>query len=191
MARLIVALALLFAGSVSAFSPSFVKTQRSVVMSAEMSRRNMLGSAAAAVVGLSVAGAPALADGAVSATTVARSRGIYGGRIAALSGAVEKGDFAAILEEKNSFILFCSGAYSQTGKAIKENKAKAVAASTALLAAAEAGNAAGVKAAYKDFLAVAGISAKDYDEKTKEYTQGYSSEFDWKARTDKGTIYIR
>ncbi len=72
-----------------------------------------------------------------------------------------------------------------------QTKSKALAASAALLAAAEAGNAAGVKAAYKDFMDITGISVKDYDAKTKEYTQGYSTEYDWKAYTNKGTIYIR
>ena len=30
-----------------------------------------------------------------------------------------------------------------------------------------------------------------YDDKTSAYTQGYSTEYDWKARSKKGTIYVR
>ena len=46
------------------------------------------------------------ADGAVSLATMARSRGIYGTRVADLADAVEKGDFEAVLAEKNAFVLF-------------------------------------------------------------------------------------
>lgn len=38
----------------------------------------------------------ALADGAVSEATVQRAKGIYGGRLVALAGAVKSGDFAAV-----------------------------------------------------------------------------------------------
>lgn len=89
---------------------------RSVVVDA--SRRDMLGQAAG-VVGLMAAGAaPAFADGAVSMATVQRARGIYGGRIADLTDAVEKGDTAAIMAEKNAFALFVSGGYKMSTKEV-------------------------------------------------------------------------
>lgn len=75
---------------------------------------------AAGVVGLVAAGAaPAFADGAVSMATVQRSRGIYGGRIADLGAAVEKGDTAAVTAEKNAFALFVSGGYKMSTKAVR------------------------------------------------------------------------
>jgi len=84
----------------------------------DASRRDMLGQAAG-VVGLVAAGAaPAFADGAVSMATVQRARGIYGGRIADLTDAVEKGDTAAIMAEKNAFALFVSGGYKMSTKEV-------------------------------------------------------------------------
>merc|ERR1711923_123240 len=60
-----------------------------------------------------LAGFPSIAtaDGAVSTATIQRSKGIYGDRIYNLSDAVDRGDFQAVIEEKNAFILFNSGAY--------------------------------------------------------------------------------
>jgi hypothetical protein len=70
----------------------------------------------AAAVGVIFSGASmASADGAVSKTTQARSRGIYGGRILDLEAAVAKGDLSAIAAEKNAFTLFVSGAYTTPG----------------------------------------------------------------------------
>lgn len=153
-------------------------------------RRDVLGQAAGAL-GLVFSGAgAAVADGAVSQTTVARARGIYGGRILALEDAVKAGKLDAVLAEKNAFALFNSGAYKLPGAKNKETKAKAVAATDALLAACAAGDKAKAAAAYKEFLSVADISA-GYEGKTKAYTQGYSTEYDWKFKTDKGTIYVR
>ena len=59
-------------------------------------RRAALQKVAGAVAGALSLPQVASADGAVSTATVARSRGIYGGRIAALPGAVSKGVFAAV-----------------------------------------------------------------------------------------------
>ena len=89
------------------------------MVSAEASRRDVLATSAGAL-GLALAGAtPAFADGAVSDATRSRAKGIYGGRIANLGGAVERGDLGAIATEKNAFILFNSGAYSGPGEARK------------------------------------------------------------------------
>ena len=65
-----------------------------------------------------------------------------------------------------------------------------MAATDKLFAAVEKGDTAGAKAAYKEFMSGAGISAP-YTGKDKEYSQGYSSDYDWKTRTTKGTIYVR
>mmetsp|Transcript_66021 Transcript_66021/g.148999 ORF Transcript_66021/g.148999 Transcript_66021/m.148999 type:complete len:158 (+) Transcript_66021:254-727(+) len=152
-------------------------------------RREMIAKTAGAF-GLIAGAGAASADGAVSTTTVARARGIYGSRILALEDAVAKGNLAAVAEEKNAFILFCSGVYTRKGAKEAALKAKAVAASDALLAAVEKGDTAGAKAAYKEFLSVAAI-AKPYEGKDKAYSQGYSTEYDWKYKTPKGTIYVR
>lgn len=64
------------------------------------------------------------------------------------------------------------------------------AASDAVVAAAAAGDAAGTKSAYKAFMALAGIQAP-YTGKDKDYSQGYSNDYDWKNRSNKGTIYVR
>ena len=69
-------------------------------------------------------------------------------------------------------------------------KAKAESATTALYTAVGKNDLKGAQAAIKDFLAVANIKT-GYEGKTKDYTQGYSSEYDWKYATPKGTIYVR
>jgi prepilin-type processing-associated H-X9-DG protein len=92
-----------------------------VAMSAQQpeSRRAVLAKTAGAF-GVAFSGAnAAFADGAVSAATIARARGIYGGRILGLSDAVAKGDFEAIKAEKNAFVLFSSGAYRGGGAIAK------------------------------------------------------------------------
>jgi len=53
-----------------------------------------------------------------------------------------------------------------------------------------AGDKAGAKAAYAEFLKVADIQAA-YEDTEKGNTQGYSTEYDWKFKTSKGTIYVR
>ena len=71
-----------------------------------------------------------------------------------------------------------------------QEKVAIKAASDAVCAAAAAGDAAGTKSAYKNFMAIAGIQAP-YEGKDKDYSQGYSNDYDWKTRTSKGTIYVR
>lgn len=129
---------------------------------------------AAAVAAAAVPSA-AFADGAKSLATQARARGVYGARIAALKGAVDKGDAAAVLTEKNAFALFNSGVYS-TNKA-KKKEADDLA--QAVIVAANAGDAAGLKSAYGAYV--------KYTEKKSGYNgagdgQGFGSEFDYKNR---------
>lgn len=129
-------------------------------------------SASAALVAASVPSA-AFADGAVSSATIARARGIYGARIEGLKPAVDKGDTAAVLAEKNAFTLFNSGVYA-TNKAkfaTAEGLAKAV------LDAASAGDAAALKSAYADYIKYTVVKSGF---KATDDGQGMSSEFDYK-----------
>jgi hypothetical protein len=71
-----------------------------------------------------------------------------------------------------------------------QNKAKTVALADDIFAGIEKGDKAAVQKAYKEFLAVGEINPP-YEGKTKDYTQGYSTEYDWKFKTAKGTIYVR
>ena len=92
----------------------------SVVMSAEGESRRAALAKTAGAFGLAFSGAgAAFADGAVSTATIARARGIYGGRILDLKDAVAKGDLAAVKAEKNAFVLFASGAYRGGGAIAK------------------------------------------------------------------------
>ena len=153
-------------------------------------RRAALQKVAGAVAGALALPQVASADGAVSTATVARSRGIYGGRIAALSGAVSKGDFAAVADEKNAFILFNSGAYQLKTPAAKAAKAVAQEGTANIFAAVDAKDAGKLKAAYAAYTKNAGIDLSP----TKESAmggQGFGSDYDWKNRTPKGTVYQR
>mmetsp|Transcript_24273 Transcript_24273/g.73028 ORF Transcript_24273/g.73028 Transcript_24273/m.73028 type:complete len:224 (+) Transcript_24273:177-848(+) len=118
MQKVIVALLL---GAAAALAPS-------ARASPKLDRRAALQQSLGVVAGALALPQVASADGAVSTATVQRSRGIYGGRIAALKDAVAKGDFAAVADEKNAFLLFNSGAYTQKNPQIKAAKAATVAA---------------------------------------------------------------
>ena len=128
-----------------------------------------------------VAGVPqiAAADGAVSAATIGRARGIYGDRIASLKAAVDKGDFAAVAAEKNAFILFNSGAYPRVVD--KEAKKAAIKATNEIFAAVKAGDAKGLKSAYSSYVASNGI--KPLPEVTNKTGQSYSGDYDYRVRT--------
>ena len=152
-------------------------------------RRAALQKVAGAVAGALALPQVASADGAVSTATVARSRGIYGGRIAALSGAVSKGDFAAVADEKNAFILFNSGAYQLKTPAAKAAKAVAQEGTADIFAAVDAKDAGKLKAASRGL----------HEERRHRplARQGWSwggqgrERRDWKNRTPKGTVYQR
>lgn len=131
-----------------------------------------------------VAGVPqiAAADGAVSAATIARARGIYGDRISALKSAVEKGDFDAVAEEKNAFVLFNSGAYPRAVD--KKAKAAAIAGTNDIFAAVKAKDASALKKAYSSYVAANEITPlPSIDNK---YGQGYSGDYDYRVRTGAG-----
>mmetsp|Transcript_33143 Transcript_33143/g.68139 ORF Transcript_33143/g.68139 Transcript_33143/m.68139 type:complete len:181 (+) Transcript_33143:137-679(+) len=175
------ALVAAFAASASAFAPSPVERANT---SLNMDRR---AAAAQIATGAAVlAGVPtiALADGAVSKETAIRARGIYGQRIAALEPAVNAGDFGAVAAEKNAFILFNSGAIQD-----KKLKSVAVKGTNDIFAAIRAKDAAALKSAYAAYKSANGIElAKAID---TSYGQGYSSDFDFRSRTVKGTVYVR
>ena len=139
--------------AVSARGSAVVMTEQPM-----LARRAMLGAAAAAITAAPMA---AFADGASSPAVLARSRAIYGSRVFRLQDASPE----AILEEKNAFTLFTTGAYPRTGNAaFKETQAGLKAASKKALAAAAKGDKAGAQAAVKEFCAIGEISnVKDYD----------------------------
>ncbi|KAJ8604357.1 hypothetical protein CTAYLR_002546 [Chrysophaeum taylorii] len=172
--------ALLLLGA-SALVPGFTTTTTP-------SRREVFEQAAGVLGASLIAPKPALADGAVSQATVARSKGIYGARIAALKGAVDKGDFDAVVDEKLAFELFNSGAYMLKSPTSKEKKAASVAATNEILAACEAKDKSKLKSAYDAFMKNAAIDTSAIDVTAG---QGISSDYDWKQRTAKGSIYQR
>jgi len=153
-------------------------------------RREVMQALAGAVAGAVVMPQVAMADGAVSTATIQRARGIYGGRIAGLKTAVSKGDFAAVESEKNAFILFNSGAYRTNSPKAKAEKAATVAAYEDVLAAVNAKDAGKLKSSYAAYVKAADIdiNPKPVDQMTG---QGYSNDYDWKVKTDKGVIYQR
>eukprot|EP00903_Cladosiphon_okamuranus_P009582 g9124.t1 len=168
----------------TASSPSSLAMSANEPMSRSQAISTLFGGTAAFAVAAAVAPGAALADGAVSGATQARARGIYGGRIAALKGAVDKGDASAVLEEQNCFRLFNSGVYS-TDKA-KFKQAEELAKS--VVQAASAGDAKALKESYAAYM--------KYTEKKSGYNgagdgQGLGSEFDYKNRTPLGTVYQR
>jgi len=153
-------------------------------------RREVMQALAGAVAGAVVMPQVAMADGAVSVATIQRARGIYGGRIAGLKDAVSKGDFAAVESEKNAFILFNSGAYRTNSPKAKAEKAATVAAYQDVLAAVSAKDAGKLKTSYAAYVKAADIdiNPKPLDQMSG---QGYSNDYDWKVKTDKGVIYQR
>lgn len=144
-------------------------------------RRAAFGQIAAGTAAV-VAGFPQLAsaDGAISSATIQRSRTLYGGRIADLKTAVDKGDVSAIAAEKNAFILFNSGAYPRIVD--KNAKKEAIAGTNAIFAAIRKGDKAAVKDAYNKYVAANDI--KPIPDGSKG--QGYSSDFDYKTRSKAG-----
>ena len=141
-----------------------------------MDRRAAMGAIGAAA----LAGVPAIAsaDGAVSSATKQRAKFIYGNRIAALKGAVDKGDFGAVAEEKAAFVLFNSGAYAGD----KAAQSGAVSGTNAIFAAVKSKDAAALKSAYGSYLKANGIS--EASAISSSQGQGYSADYDYRVRTN-------
>ena len=117
-----------------------------------MGRRALITGAGAAVAAAPLA---AFADGASSKAVLDRARAIYGSRVARLVDASPE----AILEEKNAFTLFTTGAYRSA--AAKPTQAKLAALQKTALAAAKSGDKAGANAAVKEFVKVGEIRVLD------------------------------
>eukprot|EP00580_Thalassiosira_gravida_P000903 CAMPEP_0201613906 /NCGR_PEP_ID=MMETSP0492-20130828/27227_1 /ASSEMBLY_ACC=CAM_ASM_000837 /TAXON_ID=420259 /ORGANISM="Thalassiosira gravida, Strain GMp14c1" /LENGTH=179 /DNA_ID=CAMNT_0048080971 /DNA_START=28 /DNA_END=567 /DNA_ORIENTATION=+ len=178
--KLSFALVAAFAASATAFSPAPVERASTAM---NMDRRTAAGQIAAGAAVLAGVPSLALADGAKSASTRSRAKGIYGQRIAGLEAAVNAGDFGAVAAEKNAFILYNSGALTS-----KATKAQAVKETNAIFAAIRGKDAGALKSAYATYKASNGIELITAD---KETGQGYSNDYDFKARTKAGAIYVR
>ncbi|KAL3934763.1 MAG: hypothetical protein SGARI_003248 [Bacillariaceae sp.] len=150
-----------------------------------MDRRAAVGAIAGAA--LIVAPGMASADGAISKATIQRSRFNYGSRIAALKDSVAKGDFGAVAAEKNAFVLFNSGAYPRAKD--KAAKNDAIAGTNAIFAAIRAKDSSGLKKAYDSYVASNGISEPPTI--SAGYGQGYSSDYDYRVKTNQASIWIR
>lgn len=150
-----------------------------------MDRRAAMGAIATA--GAALAGVPAIAsaDGAVSTATIQRAKFTYGSRISALKAAVASGDFAAVADEKNAFILYNSGAYPKD----KSKKAAAIEGTNAIFAAIRSKDKAALKSAYDSYMSSNGIS--EYAATTADVGQGYSSDYDYRVRTPQASIWVR
>lgn len=174
--------AALLVSSVAAFAPSSVERTNTALA---MDRRVAFGQIATA--GAVLAGVPAIAsaDGSVSAASIGRARGLYGDRIIALKGAVAAGDFKAIAEEKNAFILFNSGAYANN----KAKKNAAIAQTNDIFKAIRSGDKAAVKAAYDAYVSANDISALPTVDPNSG--QGYCNDYDYRVRSKAGAIYVR
>lgn len=136
-----------------------------------MDRRAAFGqiAAAAAIVAVPTV---ASADGAVSKSTTLKAKVVYGGRIAGLAKAVSSGDFGAVAEEKNAFILFNSGVYP--GVKNKSKKAAAIEGTNAIFAAIRKQDKAGLKSAYDAYVKANDVSALPAADGTG---QTYASDF--------------
>ncbi|EEC47520.1 predicted protein [Phaeodactylum tricornutum CCAP 1055/1] len=179
----VVACALL-ASSAAAFAPA--ASQRSST-SLNMDRRAAFGAIVAGAAVVATAPNAAFADGAVSGATVQKARTVYGGRIAELKEAVNKGDFGAVANEKSAFVLFNSGAYP-TSKS-KEEKKAAISSTNKIFAAVKAGDKAALKSAYDEYVKTNDI--KPFPKVDPKNGQGYSSDYDYRVRTPAAAIYVR
>lgn len=151
-----------------------------------MDRRAAMGGIAAAAGVVAMPGM-ASADGATSTASVQRARFTYGSRIAALKDAVAKGDFAAVAAEKNAFILFNSGAYP--GSKNKEKKNAAIAATNGIFSAIRSKDKAALASAYDTYIKT--VEMSDYAAISVDGGQGYSADYDYRVRTNQGTIWVR
>lgn len=152
-----------------------------------MDRRAAFGSIAAGAAAFVAAPQLALADGAVTTQTIQKARVVYGSRIYDLKAAVEKGDFGAVAEEKNAFVLFNSGAYPYSKD--KAQKKEAIKLTNAIFAAIKAGDKAALKDTYNKYVAFNEITAFPVVDSSKG--QGYSTDFDYRRLTKAGAIYVR
>lgn len=140
-----------------------------------------VGAMAFALAGPSV---PVLADGAYSASSVFRTRNLYGQRILNLEKDVNSGNFAALSDTDTSFTLFIAG----TTKRDKELKKTEEGLAASFSAAVKAKDAAKAKAAWSEFIKVADLKSEyKPDERGQTDSSGYSPTWG----TSKQYIYQR
>ena len=120
---------------------------------APIGRRDVLATFAAAAAAVPLA---ANADGASSPTVRERARVMYGSRVYRLL----KADADTIVEEKNVFTLFTTGAY-RADAATKATKTELTALGAKAVKLAKKGDTSGAQAAVKDFVALGKIRQLD------------------------------
>jgi len=120
---------------------------------ASVSRRDFLGAGAALAAGLAAPGA-AFADGASSKAVKERSRAIYGSRVFRLQGKSTE----AVLEDKNAFKLFITGAYRTDEPELRKQLTTL---STNIVKAAKAGDSGETQKGLKEFIALGKIRETD------------------------------
>lgn len=151
----------------------------STALNAEVDRRAAFGQLA---VGAAVlAGVPSIAsaDGAVSSATTLKAKKIYGDRIAKLKPYVDKGEFGAVAEEKNAFILFNSGVYP-TAKD-KSKKTDSIALTNEIFGAIRTKDAAGLKKAYNEYVKF--NDCQELPDVDAQKGQSYSTDYSYLGRT--------
>merc|ERR1719311_572009 len=116
-----------------------------------MSRRDLLGSAAAVA---AMAPLAASADGASSKAVKERSRAIYGSRVFRLQGKSTE----AVLEDKNAFKLFITGAYRTDEPELRKQLTTL---SANIVKAAKAGDSGETQKGLKEFIALGKIRETD------------------------------
>mmetsp|Transcript_48228 Transcript_48228/g.134925 ORF Transcript_48228/g.134925 Transcript_48228/m.134925 type:complete len:139 (-) Transcript_48228:395-811(-) len=94
------------------------------------------------------------------------------------------------LRSSNTASMTMSAPSNNRPKNKEEKKVNAVK-QEAVLAAAAKGDKAALKAAYADYIKTASLPNPVYKGRDADYSQGYSNDYDWKARTNRGTIYVR
>lgn len=164
MFRFIIALALIAA--TVAFAPARMNTNRvQMQMSAESLQAKISRALGVAAMGIALSG-PILgpvpnanADGAVSSSTVYRTRLNYGTKILNLTPAVQKSDFAAFEDKKilNAFDLFISGSTAKKGIADKERRIAEKAIQANIYAAVKAKDSAKLKTTFTEFIKIADL----------------------------------
>eukprot|EP01036_Dinobryon_divergens_P029494 gene29494-38597_t len=147
-----------------------------------------------AAMGVALAGPvvplPAIADGAVSASTVFRARTKYGPKLLSLVDSASKGDFAAFEDKKtvNAFDLFISSSNALGGKISKERKSVEKSLEAQIYSAVKAKDASKLTAAIKEFVSVADLKP---DFKEGELGQTDSSGYSPTWGTPRQYIYQR
>lgn len=189
MFRQTVLLALL--SMVMGFAPMGRMTSRST--SIEMGMKDVQKALGVAALGFATFAGPvtmpAMADGAVSPSSVYRARVNYGSKIMGLEKSVANSDFGAFDKKANAwFDLFISGTNSLPGEAMKKAKKEETTIKADIFAAVASKDASKLKSSYASFIKVASLKP---DFKPGELGQSDSSGYSPTWGTDREYIYIR